>query len=127
MAFTIIAHRGHQGRAPELTLDAFQAAVDEGFCHIELDVQLSADGICVVLHDEQLGRTIAGTGRVAEHTWSQLKEMDAGSWWSPDSSAWSHCRVPSLEAVLHALRGKAHLHLVMPAPCTPRHARLYPS
>jgi glycerophosphoryl diester phosphodiesterase len=35
-----------------------------GFPHIELDTQLTADGVCIVLHDEYLGRTIQGSGRV---------------------------------------------------------------
>jgi glycerophosphoryl diester phosphodiesterase len=64
MPFTVVAHRGHQGRAPELTLDAFEAALSAGFNHIELDTQLTADGVCIVLHDEYLGRTIQGSGRV---------------------------------------------------------------
>lgn len=124
-AFVIIAHRGNQSRAPENTTDAFQASLDAGFQHFETDVQLTQDGVPIILHDEQLGRTIPGAGSVAERTWEELKDLDAGSWYCAAVGAheahaqitgrvhgFAHCRVPTLEAVLAAFLGRAHIHLV---------------
>lgn len=58
--FCVIAHRGHQGLAPENTLDAFEYSIQRGFQHFETDVQLTADGVAIILHDEVLGRTVQG-------------------------------------------------------------------
>ncbi|MGD9075398.1 MAG: glycerophosphodiester phosphodiesterase family protein, partial [Desulfobacteraceae bacterium] len=52
--FHVIGHRGAAGLAPENTLAAFSRALDIGVDGMELDVQLSADGIAVVHHDFQL-------------------------------------------------------------------------
>lgn len=48
----IFAHRGASGYAPENTLEAFALAITQGADGIELDVQLTKDGIPVVIHDE---------------------------------------------------------------------------
>lgn len=55
-AFAIVAHRGDQSVAPENTFAAFDAALGAGFTHCETDVQLSRDGVALILHDEKLGR-----------------------------------------------------------------------
>ena len=46
--FTVIAHRGHSADRPENTFLAFERALEQGFTHIEMDVQLSSDGIALV-------------------------------------------------------------------------------
>jgi glycerophosphoryl diester phosphodiesterase len=56
LPFVIIAHRGSSSDYPENTYRSFDAAIDEGFRHLECDVQLSADGIPVVIHDGNLER-----------------------------------------------------------------------
>lgn len=45
---------------------------------LELDVQLSADGVVVVCHDETLDRTTNGSGRVSALTADELARVDAG-------------------------------------------------
>lgn len=77
----IAAHRGFRSIRPENTLCAFEAALDH--CHyIELDVQVSSDGVPVIHHDDVLGRTcdIAESVRVDECSLHTLKEYDFGSW-----------------------------------------------
>ena len=49
--FAITAHRGGAREAPENTLAAFQNAIDQGADWVELDVQQTADGVLVVMHD----------------------------------------------------------------------------
>ncbi len=51
----VVAHRGASATHPENTLEAFQAAAEQGADGIELDVRLSADGVLVVHHDAHLG------------------------------------------------------------------------
>ena len=74
----IFAHRGANAVAPENTLPAFEKALEMGADGIELDVQATADGALVVLHDFSLGRTTTGAGLLRSHTLAQLADVDAG-------------------------------------------------
>ena len=60
----IFAHRGASGYAPENTLEAFALAVSQKADGIELDVQLTRDGVPVVIHDETIDRVTSKTGYV---------------------------------------------------------------
>jgi len=75
----LIAHRGGSALAPENTMAAFRQAVDVYQADmIELDVRASADGRCVVIHDDTVDRTTDGTGAVADLPFAALRELDAG-------------------------------------------------
>jgi glycerophosphoryl diester phosphodiesterase len=74
----LIAHRGASADAPENTLAAFSLAADQGARAIEFDVQLSADGVPVIIHDSRLERTTNGRGLVGTHTAAALQALDAG-------------------------------------------------
>ncbi|MGV2805533.1 glycerophosphodiester phosphodiesterase, partial [Clostridium perfringens] len=76
-----VAHRGFSGKAPENTRAAIQMAMDEPFVHwMEIDVQLTQDGVPVVIHDFSVDRTTTGKGKVKDLTWQQIRRMDAGEW-----------------------------------------------
>lgn len=72
----IFAHRGASGYAPENTMASFVKAVELGTDGFELDVQLTADGELVVIHDEWLERVSNGTGFVRDQTLEQLRELN---------------------------------------------------
>ena len=91
----IWAHRGASGYAPENTLPAFKKAIELGADGIELDVQLTADDVIVVIHDEQLGRVSNGSGWVKDYTLAQLRELD----FSNRFPAYRGVRIPTLEEV----------------------------
>jgi len=74
-----IAHRGGRRNEPENTIAAFQHAIDTGVDWIEMDVQQTKDGELIVIHDETVDRTTDGTGRVADLTLEQIRELDAGN------------------------------------------------
>ncbi len=74
----IIGHRGASAYAPENTLAAFGLAVDLGADGIELDVQLTADGRLVIIHDLDVARTTDGQGKVSDLTAPELQAFDAG-------------------------------------------------
>ncbi len=80
----IIAHRGYKEKYPENTISAFDSAIDNGALMIELDICLTKDRKIVVIHDETLERTTNGNGLVNDYSLSELKELDAGSWFSPE-------------------------------------------
>ena len=96
----IFAHRGACSHAPENTLAAFQLAVDQGAKAIELDVQLSKDREVVVFHDVHLGRTTNGSGRLIDHTLSELKELNAALSFTP---AYQQEKIPTLAEVFEIL------------------------
>ena len=58
----IIAHRGDSAHRPENTLASFASALELGADFVEFDVQLTADGHVVVMHDPTLDRTTDGRG-----------------------------------------------------------------
>lgn len=108
MAFLGIAHRGASGRAPENTHAAFAAALALGAEAIELDVQLSADGELVVIHDETLERTTDGAGPVGDRTAAELAALDAGSWFAPEFRGE---RIPLLADVIAQVRDRVTLNV----------------
>ncbi|MGG1440651.1 glycerophosphodiester phosphodiesterase family protein [Brevibacillus laterosporus] len=95
-----MAHRGWSGRAPENTMAAIKLALAEpGIQAIEVDVQLSKDGIPVLIHDFTLDRTTNGSGPVKDHTFEQLREWSAGSWFAEE---FSNEQIPALEELFQA-------------------------
>jgi glycerophosphoryl diester phosphodiesterase len=68
----IVAHRGWATRHPENTLPALRGALDAGVLHVEFDVQLSADGVPLLIHDPTLERTAGRPDCVFDLTWTQL-------------------------------------------------------
>lgn len=69
----IIGHRGASADAPENTLAAFALALEQNADGIEFDVQLCADGVPVIMHDDTVDRTCDGAGRVADMTLAELQ------------------------------------------------------
>tara|TARA_B110000438_G_scaffold261674_1_gene272511 strand:- start:1141 stop:2037 length:897 start_codon:yes stop_codon:yes gene_type:complete len=104
--FKIIAHKGASGIAPENTLASFQAALDIGVDIIELDVRQTKDEEIIVFHDQFLDRTTNGMGNVHEYTLEQLKQLDAGSWFS---SKFSDQKIPTLKEVLDLVDGRCQV------------------
>ena len=97
----IYAHRGFSAKYPENTLEAFQAALDLGVYGVELDVHCSADGVPVVIHDEDLERTTNGRGLVSDQTAAQLATLDAGNGQG----------VPTFEEVVRLANGRLHFDI----------------
>ena len=81
------AHRGVGTEFPENTLPAFEAAVNQGYDVIELDLKFTADNRCVVLHDgsiKRTGRTADGEPapdtRITALTYAEAVGYDYGLW-----------------------------------------------
>jgi glycerophosphoryl diester phosphodiesterase len=77
----VFGHRGAPGypRKAENTLSSFRKALQLGATGLEFDVRRCGDGQLVVIHDETLGRTTNGRGRVVDFTYDQLRKFDAGA------------------------------------------------
>ena len=79
-----IAHAGGDQAAPHSTPFAFAEAVEAGANALELDVQLTADGVLVVQHDDTVDKTTEATGPVAALTYEELRALDNAYWFTPD-------------------------------------------
>jgi glycerophosphoryl diester phosphodiesterase len=83
----IIAHRGYSGIAPEHTVTAFDLAIQANADYLEQDLQMTSDGVLVVLHDATLDRTARGpaelcTGPVIQRSLAEIRQCDFGSWFN---------------------------------------------
>ena len=110
--FLNIAHRGASEYAPENTFAAFDKALDMGVNHVELDVHFSRDGHIVVIHDDTLDRTTDGSGPVAGLTLSELRKLDAGSWFGAE---YAGERIRSLAELFERYKGRLHFHIEIKA------------
>ncbi|WP_398931907.1 glycerophosphodiester phosphodiesterase [Streptomyces sp. 130] len=104
----VYAHRGASAYAPENTLTAVDKADALGFTWVENDVQLTRDGVVVVIHDTDLRRTTnaeevfpdRAPWAVKDFTAAEISRLDAGGWFGP---AYAGSRVPTLRQYLKRL------------------------
>lgn len=99
-----IAHRGlhdlSEGR-PENGLSAVRAAVDAGY-GLELDLQISADGVAMVFHDYELDRVTGESGQVKRRSAAELAQITLTG---------SDDRIPRLSEVLELVDGRVPMLL----------------
>lgn len=81
---SVLAHRGASASAPEHTFFAYDLAVEQDTDFLECDLQLTADGVLVCVHDSTVDRTSDGTGEVEQLTLADLRTLDWGSWFGGD-------------------------------------------
>jgi len=104
----VIAHRGAAGRAPENTLASVAAAIEDGTDVVEIDVQETADGRVIVIHDSDFMRVGGVALNVWDGTFDEVRQIDIGSWFGAE---FSDQRPPTLAEVLEMCKGKAHLDI----------------
>ncbi|HZG83415.1 glycerophosphodiester phosphodiesterase [Paenibacillus sp.] len=95
--FRAVAHRGYPVRYPENTLSSFEAALQLNYAYLELDVQLSKDGVPVVIHDYTVDRVTDGTGAVKDFTLQELKRLKVHG----------KEEIPTLREALELAKGRA--------------------
>jgi len=107
-AFQVMAHRGASGQAPENTRPALKRAADEGFEWAEVDVRLTKDGHHVIFHDSEVDGKTDGHGRVEDFSIDEIRELDAGSWFS---KRFRGERILTLKECMAIARGRLNLYL----------------
>ncbi len=108
IATEITAHRGSSRTAPENTIPAIEAAIEELADSAEIDVQMTSDGVIVLGHDASLKR-VAGVNRsIASMTFDELEQLDVGAWFS---SVYAGTRIPALSEVLELCDQKINLNI----------------
>jgi glycerophosphoryl diester phosphodiesterase len=121
-----IAHRGASGHAPEHTIASFDLAFEWGVDYLEQDLQMTSDGVLVVLHDDTLDRTARGpaedcTGPVIEKTLAQVRRCDVGAWFNeryPSRARPEYVgqRVPTLEELFERYGHRASYYIETKSP-----------
>jgi glycerophosphoryl diester phosphodiesterase len=117
----VLGHRGAAGHAPENTLLSFERAIALGADVIESDVQVTRDGVPVLLHDDVVDRVTNGVGSVDAFTLEELQALDAGHHFdigdrgntspvAPTRFRGRGLRVPSLQEAFEAFP-RAHFNL----------------
>jgi glycerophosphoryl diester phosphodiesterase len=126
----LIAHRGASAYAPEHTLAAYRLAIEQGADYVEQDLAVTKDGVLICLHDDTLERTTnvedlfpdraridPATGRrqwfAVDLTLSEIKRLDAGSWFDP---RFAGERVPTWEEAVAEVGTKAGLYPELKTP-----------
>ena len=113
----ITYHRGYSSRAPENTMASFEAALEDGCPRIELDVQMTADGVAVVTHDTSLRRCTGCNANIYDLPYAQVQQLDAGRWFHRQFTG---SYIPTLEEVLALCKGKTELNIeIKPSTFTP--------
>ena len=114
----VIAHRGASGHAPEHTFASWDLALEMGADYLEQDLQMTADGTLIVLHDDTLDRTTRGrcSGPVRDRTLDQITDCDVGSWFIeafPDRArpGFADQRIATLDQVFDRYRGRARFYI----------------
>ncbi len=98
-----IAHRGYSGHAIENTMTSFTRAVELGCDALELDVQISSDGVPVVIHDTTVDYSTTSTGNVADYTAAQLQAMTRDARYG---AVYANSRIPLFSEVVAFAKAK---------------------
>ncbi|MCB0754819.1 MAG: hypothetical protein KDB98_04455, partial [Flavobacteriales bacterium] len=98
----VTAHRGASGYAPENTFSAIRKALEIGVDRIEVDVQQTADGEIVCLHDKKLNRTTDTKGKVKKFTYAELQQVNAHHTFKND---FPNEKIPLLRDVFELMDG----------------------
>ena len=96
----VCAHRGFNTVAPENSMPALGAAVAMGAEEVEFDLWYTKDGQIVSIHDSSLDRVSTGTGKVYDHTYEELLQLDFGC---KRSEKFAGLRILTFEQILQKL------------------------
>ncbi len=120
---SVCAHRGYSEEAPENTMPAFELAVKNMADSIEIDVQQTKDGTLIIMHDSNFKRTTGLDANVWEVDYEEIKDLDAGSWFSEE---YEGVTIPTLEEVLEFAK-EHRVQLNIDVKCTGHEVNFVPS
>jgi len=104
----VTAHRGASGLAPENTMVSVLLSMKMGADFSEIDVQETADGELILMHDDSLRRTTNKKAAVWKQDLVDLKGVDAGSWFSDE---FANEPIPTLRSIIDSVKGKMKLNI----------------
>lgn len=92
---TLVAHRGEPASFPENSLQGFSHALQSGAAYIETDVNVSADGVVVLSHDENLKKLTGQDISITQNAYEVFRDIPAG-YTERFSDRYKHCRIATL-------------------------------
>lgn len=101
----IIPDRGGKAEFPENTIRAFQECIKLGAKTLELDVQVTKDGVVVAYHPGDLSANTNGNGRISDYSYADIKELDAACLFRKNDHFPYRAqgnKIPTLEEVIKA-------------------------
>ncbi|MBG6216945.1 glycerophosphoryl diester phosphodiesterase [Arthrobacter sp. CAN_A6] len=117
----LIGHRGAAGTAPENTVAAFEDGRTSGADFFEIDVQLSADGVPFLFHDDTPARTTnveevfpeRANNPITSFTWNELQQLDAGSYFD---ERYEGERIPHLDDAAKVATANTGVYIEIKSP-----------
>ncbi|MCX4904307.1 glycerophosphodiester phosphodiesterase family protein [Streptomyces sp. NBC_00878] len=106
-----VAHRGQWRYAPENSMPAIRAAFEQGAEIAEIDVRLTKDGVPVLMHDESVDRTTNGSGRIADLTFAQIKDLRLKEGLGGNQASVTDERIPTLEETMTFVKDRGLVNL----------------
>jgi len=103
----VAAHRGDWRNAPENSLEAYKRAIEMGVDIIEVDLNITRDGVLVIMHDPTIDRTTDGRGKPSDYTLEQLKKFHLRDGLRVPGKL----SIPTLEEVMLLAKGKVLVNL----------------
>lgn len=104
---TVVAHRGDWRNAPENSLQAISNCIQMGVDMVEIDVQETKDGHLILMHDDTIGRTTTGRGRVKDWTLDSLMTLRLKDGLGIPTAL----TIPTLEEALNLSKNKILINL----------------
>ena len=104
---TVVAHRGDWRHFPENSLKGIESAIKKGIDVIEIDLAMTSDSVLVLMHDRTVDRTTNGKGRVDSYTLDSIRTLRLKNGWG----GLSHYGIPTLEEVLHMVKGRVVINI----------------
>lgn len=104
----LCAHRGFNTIAPENSMPAFGAAVALGADEIEFDIWSTKDGVLVSCHDSTLDRVSNGSGKIYDHTYEELLQLDFGI---KHGEKFKGLQIPTFEEILQKFAGRVIMNI----------------
>ena len=104
----LCAHRGFNTVAPENSLPALGAAVSLGAEEIEFDIWATTDGVLVSSHDSSLERVSDGEGKIYDHSYAELLELDFGF---KHGEKFRGLKIPTFEEILQRFAGRVIMNI----------------
>ena len=104
----VCAHRGFNSIAPENSMPAFGAAVAMGAEEIEFDIWSTKDGVLVSCHDDTLDRVSDGHGKIYDHTYEELLQLDFGC---KHGEKFKGLKIPTFEEILKKFAGRVIMNI----------------
>jgi len=119
--FLNIAHRGASGYAPEHTILSYELGEKMHGDYIEIDLQMTKDGVLIAMHDADISRTTDKEGNVNEFTLREIEQLDAGTWFNEANvddaqPAFAHTKIPTLDEIIETFGTESNYYIEVKHP-----------